>query len=191
MKTFKLEGTERLALGKKETKKLRKEQQVPCVLYGNGLTNVHFAVSDRDLKHIIFTPESFLLDLNVSGKHYKAVLRDIQFHPVSDEALHVDFFNIDESKPVTVELPILIEGNSEGVKQGGKLQVLARKIKVSALVPDLPENLPVDITELGLGKTIFTGDLSYPNLTILPSASTGVCRIKATRASRENATQAK
>jgi large subunit ribosomal protein L25 len=189
MKKIKLEGTVRAGLGKKETKKSRNEQQIPCVLYGNGLENLHFTVSVRSLKSIVYTPEAFLIDLKISGKDYFAVLREIQFHPLTDEILHVDFFNVDESKPVAIDLPVVTEGNSEGVKQGGKLQILIRKLKVLALVNDLPENLVVNISNLGLGKTVFVKDLSYPNITILTSPSSTVCRVKATRASREQTPQ--
>jgi large subunit ribosomal protein L25 len=142
-----------------------------------------------DLKSVVYTPESFLINLNILEKNYLSVLRDIQFHPLTDEILHVDFFSVDESKPVAIDIPVIIEGNSEGVKQGGKLQVLIRKLKVSALVNDLPENLVVDISDLGLGKTIFVKDLSYPNITILTPTSSTVCRVKATRASREQTVQ--
>ncbi|MDR3246466.1 MAG: 50S ribosomal protein L25/general stress protein Ctc [Prevotellaceae bacterium] len=189
MKRIKLEGAERTLLGKKETKKSRNEKQIPCVLYGNGTENVHFTAFLTDLKAIIYTPEAFLVDLSVSGKSYLAVLRDIQFHPLSDEILHIDFFNVVENKPVAVEIPVIIEGNSEGVKQGGKLQILARKLKILALVKDLPENLVVDISDLGLGKTIFVKDLSFPNIAILTPLSSTVCRVKATRASREQTPQ--
>ncbi|MDR1592926.1 MAG: 50S ribosomal protein L25/general stress protein Ctc [Prevotellaceae bacterium] len=189
MKKIKLEGAVRAGLGKKETKKSRNEQQIPCVLYGNGIENLHFTVSVSSLKPIVYTPEAFLIDLAVSDKNYVVVLRDLQFHPLSDDILHVDFFNVDESKPVTIDLPVVMEGNSEGVKQGGKLQVLIRKLKVSALINDLPENLVVNISNLGLGKTIFVKDLSYPNITILTPPSSTVCRVKATRASREQTPQ--
>jgi large subunit ribosomal protein L25 len=189
MKKIKLEGTVRAGLGKKETKKSRNEQQIPCVLYGNGIENLHFTASASSIKPIVYTPEAFLIDLNVSEKSYLAVLRDIQFHPLTDEILHIDFFNVDDSKPVVIDLPVIMEGNSEGVKQGGKLQVLVRKLKVSALINDLPENLAVNISDLGLGKTVFVKDLSYPNITILTPASSTVCRVKATRASREQTPQ--
>ncbi|MDR2026259.1 MAG: 50S ribosomal protein L25/general stress protein Ctc [Prevotellaceae bacterium] len=189
MKRIELEGTLRTGLGKKETKKSRSEEQIPCVLYGNGIANLHFTVHAGNLKPVIYTPESFLINLNISGKSYLSVLREMQFHPLTDEILHVDFFNVDESKPVAIDLPVIIEGNSEGVKQGGKLQVLIRKIKVSALVKDLPENLVVDVTDLGLGKTVFVKDLSYPNITVLTPSSSTVCRVKATRASREQTAQ--
>ncbi|MDR2383762.1 MAG: 50S ribosomal protein L25/general stress protein Ctc [Prevotellaceae bacterium] len=189
MKKIKLEGAVRAGLGKKETKKSRNEQQIPCVLYGNGIENLHFTASISSIKPIVYTPEAFLIDLTVSGKNYLTVLRDIQFHPMSDEILHIDFFNVDESKPVAIDLPVIMEGNSEGVKQGGKLQILVRKLKVSALVNDLPENLVVNISGLGLGKTVFVKDLSYPNIAILTPASSTVCRVKATRASREQTPQ--
>jgi large subunit ribosomal protein L25 len=189
MKRIELEGTLRESLGKKETKKSRNEQQIPCVLYGNGIKNLHFTISAGDLKTVVYTPESFLINLNVADKKYLSVLRDIQFHPVTEEILHVDFFNVDESKPVVIDLPVVIEGNSEGVKQGGKLQILIRKLKVSALTKDLPENLVVDVTDLGLGKTVFVKDLSYPDITVLTPSSTTVCRVKATRASREQTQQ--
>jgi large subunit ribosomal protein L25 len=189
MKKIKLEGTVRTRIGKRETKKLRNEQQIPCVLYGNGIENVHFMVSLSDLKPIIYTPEAFLIDLKVADKSYLAVLRDMQFHPLSDAVLHIDFFNVDAAKPVAIDLPIVITGNSEGVKQGGKLQILIRKLKVLALANKLPENLAVDITDLGLGKTVFVKDLSYPDITILTPPSSTVCRVKATRASREQTPQ--
>jgi large subunit ribosomal protein L25 len=189
MKKIKLEGTARAGLGKKETKKSRNEQQIPCVLYGNGIENSHFTASISSIKPLVYTPEAFLIDLNISGKSYLAVLRDIQFHPLTDEILHIDFFNVDESKPVAIDLPVVMEGNSEGVKQGGKLQILVRKLKVAALVNNLPENLVVNISDLGLGKTIFVKDLSYPNITILTPASSTICRVKATRASREQMPQ--
>ncbi|MDR1887609.1 MAG: 50S ribosomal protein L25/general stress protein Ctc [Prevotellaceae bacterium] len=185
MKRIKLEGTERTGLGKKETKKSRNAQQVPCVLYGNGLDNLHFTVPVTGLKPIVYTPEAFLIDLDISGKKHLAVLRDMQFHPLTDEILHIDFFNVDETKPVAIDLPVVITGNSEGVKQGGKLQVLIRKLKVAALTKDLPDSLDVDITDVGLGKTIFVRDLSYPNISILTPPSSTVCRVKVTRAARE------
>jgi large subunit ribosomal protein L25 len=185
MKKVKFEGQERAALGKKETKKLRGEQRIPCVLYGNGTSGVHFTLTVAEINSIVYTPDAYLVDLSIGDKDYTTVLRALQFHPVSDKVLHADFFNVDESKPVTVELPLVAEGNSEGVKLGGKLQILLRKLKVSALVRDLPERLAVDITNLGLGKTVFVRDLSYPGITIATSASSGVCRVKATRVSRE------
>ena len=114
-------------------------------------------------------------------------MRDIQFHPVTDKPLHVDFMNVVEDKPVVIELPVVLTGNSEGVKQGGKLQLITRKVKVSAMMNDLLDNLTVDVSHLGLGKTIYVRELNYPNIKILTPGGVTVCRVKATRASREQA----
>jgi large subunit ribosomal protein L25 len=190
MKTFELNATERKESGKKASKHCRKEGLVPCVLYGNGLDNVFFTVEEKALQHLIYTPEVYVVMLNISGKTYKTILHEIQFHPVSDKALHIDFLNIVDDKPVQMYVPVVISGNSEGVKLGGKLQVVARKLKISALPKDLPDNLPVDITGLGLGKAIVAGELSYPNIELLTPRQSPVCRIKVTRASREQAAEA-
>lgn len=190
MKTIDLKGTKRSVLGKKESKKNRSEELVPCVIYGNNQENLHFNVSERDLSRIIFTPHAYLVKLDIEGKLLTGVLRDIQFHPVTDKVIHVDFFSVVEDKPVSVDLPVVVSGNSIGVKQGGKLQVLARRLKVQALPAHLPEDLPVDVTDLDLGKTIFVRDLSYENITILSPASSTICRVKATRASREAGAEA-
>ena len=189
MKVFELKGTERKTLGRRESRKARKAEQIPCVLYGNGIDNVHFIVGEKDLQHLIYTPESYLVNLDVDGRKYDAVLQALQFHPVTDKIEHIDFMNIVEDKPLTVELPVVITGSSEGVKQGGKLQVLIRKLKVSGMLNDIPENLPIEVTGLSLGKTIFVKDLSYPNLKILNPESSTVCRIKMTRAAREQQTE--
>jgi large subunit ribosomal protein L25 len=191
MKVFELKATERKASGKKASKNDRKEDLVPCVLYGNGLDNVYLTVVEKDLQHLVYTPNVYIVALNVSGKEYKAVLHDIQFHPVSDKILHIDFLNIVDDKPVQMFVPVAISGNSEGVKVGGKLQVTARKLKVSALPENLPDDLPVDITNLGLGKAIMVSDLSYPNVELLTPAGATVCRVKITRAAREQAAEAK
>lgn len=189
MKTIELKGIARTALGKKVTKQVRKDESVPCVLYGNNQENIHFCVTARDLQHIIYTPHTYLVKLDIEGKKFTGVLGEIQFHPVSDKIQHIDFLNVLENRPIVVELPVSTFGNSIGVKQGGKLQLLTRKIKVSALPKHLPENLPIDITNLDLGKAVFVKDLAFDNLTILTPKSSTVCRIKATRASREAANE--
>jgi large subunit ribosomal protein L25 len=182
MKTIKLNGQSRTNLGKKDCKQLRKNELVPCVLYGNKAENKNFVVSERDLKDIVYTPFSYIIEVNIDGKVYPCILKDMQFHAVSDKILHIDFANVDTSKPVAIEIPIKITGHSEGVKQGGKLQVLTRKLKVSALLKDLPDELPVDITNLQLGKTINVGELSFEKLTVLTLKTTIVCSVKVTRA---------
>lgn len=188
MQSIELKGTLRENLGKKGTKQVRNQSAVPCVLYGNGVEGIHFSVTERDFESILYTPNVYLVNLDLDGKKYVGVVRAIQFHPVTDTPLHVDFMNVVEDKPTTIELPVVMTGNSEGVKQGGKLQLVTRKIKVSALAKDLPDNLVVDVTNLGLGKTIYVRELTgYPQLKVLTPASVTICRVKTTRASREAA----
>lgn len=183
MKNIEITGTLRTDLGKKGAKEIRRNELTPCNIYGNG-ENINFTVVTKELKDLIYTPNAYIVDLNIGGKHEKAVLREIQYHPVSDEILHIDFYRITEDKPVVIDIPVVLTGNSEGVKQGGKLQLSARKLKVSAFAKDLPDNLTLDITTLGLGKTIMVGELEFPNVTILNPKSTVVCAVKMTRAAR-------
>lgn len=182
MKTISINGSLRADKGKTAAKAFRKQGLVPCILYGNKVENVDFTVPVSELKNLIYTPNSYVVNIDVDGKKYTGILREIQFHPVSDSILHIDFFRVDEKKPVSIDIPVAITGNSEGVKQGGKLQILNRKLKVSALVDKLPDTLPIDITSLGLGKSISVGDLAYDGLTILTPKNTIVCAVKMTRA---------
>jgi len=182
MKTIQLNGESRTNLGKKDTKGLRKQELVPCVLYGNKMENLNFVLVAKELKGLIYSPFSHIVEVNIDGKTHKCILKDIQFHPVSDRILHIDFLNVDENKPVAIEVPVKITGHSEGVKQGGKLQVLNRKLKVSALLNDLPDELPIDITTLQLGKSICVGDLSFEKLNVLTPKSNIICSVKVTRA---------
>ena len=183
METLKIKGTTRSDFGKKESKKLRSEGMVPCVIYGNGET-VHFAVKEKDFKPLIFTPKSYLVEFDIDGQKEVGVMREIQYHPVKDNILHVDFYHVIPGKPIAIDIPVKLSGNSEGVRQGGKLILSKRKIRVSAAMENLPDELIVDITNLGLGKSIFVGDLSYENITILTPATTAVCAVKMTRAAR-------
>ncbi|MDR0421083.1 MAG: 50S ribosomal protein L25/general stress protein Ctc [Prevotellaceae bacterium] len=182
MKTIKLNGQSRTNLGKKGSKELRKKDLVPCILYGNKAENQNFILVEKELKDLIYTPFSYIVEVNIDGKIETCILQDIQFHPVTDKILHIDFLNVDENKPVAIEIPVKITGHSEGVKQGGKLQVLSRKIKVSALLNDLPDEIPVDITNLQLGKSICVGDLSLDKLNIITPKSNIICSVKMTRA---------
>ena len=182
MKTIDIKGTVRTDKGKTAAKTLRKQGLVPCILYGNKSENVDFSVPATELKGLIYTPNSFVVNIDIEGKKYLGILREAQFHPVNDNILHIDFFRVDESKPVSIDIPVAISGNSDGVKQGGKLQVLSRKLRVSAMLDKLPDSLPIDITHLGLGKSISVGDLEYDGLTILSPKNTIVCAVKMTRA---------
>ena len=186
MKTFELKGELKSATGKKVAKAIRAEGKVPCVLYG-GKENVHFTVENAELKHLIYTDTVYVVDLMVDGKKYQSVLKDIQFHPVSDEILHIDFYEVSNEKPVIVELPVDLEGFAEGVKAGGKLQKDMRYLKVKGNLTELPERLKIDITNLGLGKTVQVGELSFPNIEILNAKNAVVAAVKLTRAARAKA----
>lgn len=184
MKTITLKGVKRENFGKKSNKGLRTEGLVPAVVYGGTDAPVHFSLNEKELKELIFTPNSYIVEFDIDGHKETAVLRDAQFHPVKDYTMHLDFFRVMPNKPVSIDIPIGITGNSEGVKLGGKLTVMKRKLRVSGLVQYLPDTLQVDITELGIGKSIFVGDLKYDNLTLLTPATTAVCAVMMTRAAR-------
>ena len=183
MKTIELKGTKRAGFGKKESKKVRNGGNVPGVIYGNGDT-VHFSLDAKELDKVLHSPNSYIIDLDLEGEKMKGVMREVQYHPVHDNVLHIDFYRVDESKPVAIDIPVKLVGNSEGVKLGGKLTLSKRKIHVSGLVKDLPDTLDIDITNLGLGKSIFVGDLKYDNITLLSPATTAVCAVMMTRAAR-------
>ncbi len=190
MQTFDLKGTKREAGGKKAAKALRSAGNVPCIVYG-GEKEVTFSVAEGDFRNLIYTPNVYIVNLNIDGEVKTAILKDIQFHPVSDKILHVDFLEIFENKPTTIAIPVKLVGNSEGVKAGGKLQLEMRKLNVKGLPANLPDNLEIDITNLGLGKTIQVGELSYENLEILNAKNAVVVAVKLTRAARAAAEAAK
>ena len=181
MKHFELKGKKRITGKKADVNSVRREERVPCVIYGAGIENVSFSIDEKDLKLLTHTPYSHIVDLDIEGTGFQAVLKAIQYHPVSDRALHVDFLALDPAKPVTIDVPVKITGNSIGVRQGGKLVVPTRKLKVCGMIENLPDELPVDITELGLGKQINAGDLKYDGFQIVSPKGTLVCAVRATR----------
>ncbi len=183
MKTFELAGTVREGLGKKAAKQYRKGDEIPCVLYG-GKENIHFNVKNDGVRKLIYTPEIFLVNLTIGSKKINAILKDSQFHPVSGDTLHLDFMEIEESKPIVMEVPVVLEGLAEGVKAGGKLVLEMRKLKVKALYKNIPEKLTINVESLGLGKTIQVGSLAFDNLELLNSKNNVVCTVKLTRAAR-------
>ena len=183
MKTFELSGELRTELGKKATKAVRAAETVPCVLYG-GKENVHFTVTIGNIRKLIYTPEVFVVELNVAGKTTKAIMKELQFHPVSDKVLHIDFIEINEEKPVIVELPVQLKGLAEGVKAGGKLSLEMRKLKVKGIYTKIPEKVEVDVTEIGLGKSIQVGKIQLKDLEILNNKNGVVAQVKLTRAAR-------
>ncbi len=183
MKSIQITAAARADYGKKATKAVRREGAIPCVLYGGGDV-VTFAVDAKEVKKLIYTPNSYIVELNIDGKMEKAVLRDVQYHPVREQILHIDFYRVQEGKAVSIAVPVILEGNAAGVKVGGKLALSARKIVVSALEANLPDQITVDVTELELGKTIFVGDLNVENVKFVTPATTAVCAVRVTRASR-------
>ena len=166
MKSFKLEGHLRQDLGKKSAKALRGGAEIPAVLYG-GADVKHIVVSQEGVRNLIYSPEIFVVELNIDGQEVKAVLKDIQYHPVTDAILHLDFLQVDEQKPVVVEVPVVLQGHAEGVRAGGKLALEMRKLKVKAIYTEIPEKLFIDVTNLGLGKTIQVGALSFEGLEVI------------------------
>lgn len=183
MKNIEIKAVKREAFGKKESKAVRREGMVPATLIGNGET-LHFSVDVKALKPLIYTPNAYIVNFNLDGKTEKGVMREVQFHPTKDSVLHVEFFHVSEGKPIAIDVPVKIVGNSIGVKQGGKLSVIKRKIRVSALEKDLPDFLTIDVTSVELGKSVFVGDLKFDNLTLLTPATTAVLAVKMTRAAR-------
>lgn len=183
METIKIAGVKRSTFGKKESKAIRKQGLVPCTIYGKGET-IHFSVDAKALKPLIYTPQSYLVEFDIEGNKEVGVMREVQYHPVTDNVLHVDFYHVIPGKPIAIDIPVKLVGNSEGVKQGGKLILSKRKLRVSADMEHLPDTLDVDVTSLGLGKSIFVGDLKFDNLTLLTPATTAVCAVKMTRAAR-------
>ncbi|MCQ2606114.1 MAG: 50S ribosomal protein L25/general stress protein Ctc [Bacteroidales bacterium] len=184
MLTIDLAGQSRTNLGKKESKHLRAAGSIPCVLYGVG-ENQNFTVEAKAFDKVIITPNVYVVNLNIDGASHKAILKEVQFHPVTDEVLHVDFLEVTDEKPFEIKLPIKIVGHSEGVKQGGKLKVKMRKMKVSGLLKDLPAELVVDVTSLGLGQSIKLASLSFEGLNIEDPKSSVVCSVLATRDSNK------
>ena len=190
MKSIEIKGSLRTETGKKATHSLRQNNGVPCVLYGmqkdeNGNpVATHFTVTVDGLRKLVYTPHIYVVDLNIDGKIVNAIMKDIQFHPVKDTILHVDFYQIDEAKPIVMEVPVQMEGLAEGVKAGGKLVLQMRKLKVRALYNVIPERLIINVAHLGLGKTVKVGELQYEGLELLNAKEAVVCAVKLTRAAR-------
>lgn len=188
MKQITIEGTSRVDLGKKATKAVRANGNVPCVLYGekkdeNGKpVAIHFEVSEKQINKLVFTPHIYLVDIKIDGEDHKGIMKEIQFHPVKDNVLHVDFFEVHAEKPIVMGVPIAAKGLADGVRAGGRLMMMIRKLQVRALYENIPEKLDVDVTKLQLGKSINAGQLSYDNLEIITPKEVIVCTVKMTRA---------
>ena len=193
MKEINVSGQLRAATGKKASKLLRKEGMVPCNLYGEkkdekGLPEaVAFQAPFAELRKAIYTPHVYVVNLNIEGKEHKAIMKELQFHPTTDALLHADFFEVNETKDITVGIPVKLNGLAQGVRDGGKLNLSIRKINVTAPYKQIPEVLNIDVTNLQLGKAIKVADLQFEGLEIATPAQVVVCSVKATRASRSAA----
>ena len=196
MKTIDVKGTARVAGGKKAAKEIRKQGMIPCNLYGesrgeNGLPVAEsFAVEAGEVRNLVYSPHIYSVNLTIDGKEHKAIMKELQFHPVTDQLLHIDFDEINETKPIVMEVPIRLNGLAEGVKAGGKLAASVRKLKVKAPYTAIPERLDIDVTNLGLGKTIKVAELSFEGLELITSPSVVVCQVKMTRGAKSAATKA-
>ncbi len=208
MKTFQLTAEPRTDLGKKATKALRNEGKIPAVINGGeivtlpfngtlkpgqklveiedgkGLITTDIVVTNEAVRKLIYTPEIFAIELEVNGEKQMVVLKDIQFHPVKDTILHIDFLAVNDTKPVSIEVPVKLEGHAEGVKAGGKLQLAMKKLRVKAIYTAVPEKLVINVDNLGLGKTIQVGDLHFEGLEMLNAKNAVVCAVALTRAAR-------
>ena len=214
MKKYDLNAEPRVDCGKKATKALRKEGKIPAVVNGGvivelpfngtlkpgeklveiddkrGLITTDIAVKIEDVRKLIYTPDIFEVDLNLNGETKKVVMRDLQFQPVKDTVLHIDFQEVYPAKPIVMEVPVQIEGHAEGVKAGGKLTLSMRKLKVKAPYTDIPERLVVNVDNLGLGKSMAVGDLHFEGLELLNAKNAVVCAVQLTRAARGAAAKA-
>ncbi len=208
MKTFQLNAEARVDLGKKAAKALRSEGKIPVVLNGGEVVELPYAgtlqkgeklveigdnkavittdlaVTTESVRKLIYTPEVFAIELNVNGVVKMAVLREIQFHPVSDAILHIDLLEVTDKKPVIVEVPVRLEGHAEGVKAGGKLSLSMKKLKVKAIYSNIPEKVVINVDNLGLGKTLQIGDLHFEGLELVNAKNAVVCAVQLTRAAR-------
>ncbi|MFC2579533.1 MAG: 50S ribosomal protein L25 [Bacteroidota bacterium] len=211
MKTFQLEGKPRKEIGKKAVKALRGEGLIPAVLYGHrsvelpysgkledgqvlvenqgkGVVVTNFTVTTDAVRKLIYSPEVFIVELNIGGHKQTAMLKDLQLHPVTDEILHIDFLAVFPDIPMTIEVPVVLDGFAAGVRAGGKLNLISKKLKVKGLSKDIPEKLHINVENLELGKAIQIKHLSFDNLTLLNAPDNVVCVVAVTRGAMTQST---
>ncbi|MBO4427184.1 MAG: 50S ribosomal protein L25 [Bacteroidales bacterium] len=181
MQHFELKGQIRKVGNKAVIKAFRKEGLVPCNLYGNGMENILFTVSAKDLKCVTDTPKAYIVDLVLDGKTYPAVLHELQFHPVKDNCLHVDFLSVDAKKPVAISVPLVITGHAVGVQKGGKFVQNLRALRISALMDKLPDDITIDISNLDLDKKIKAGDVKLEGISVISDKDAVICTVRTTR----------
>ncbi len=188
MREINISGKKRTDVGKKATKLLRKEGYVPCNLYGESTEDgkpvaMSIAILAKDLRKAVYTPHVYVVNLDIEGELHTAVMKELQFHPTTDALLHIDFYEINETKPITIGIPVKLNGLAQGVRDGGRLNLTVRKINVTAPYKNIPETLDIDVTSLTIGKSIKVGELKFEGLEMATSKEVVVCSIKATRKS--------
>ena len=181
MKTVSLSGSLRENVGKKDAKALRRAEMVPCVMYGAGQEQIHFATEAKNFKKILFTPECYIINFTINGKTYSTILQEAQYHPVTDNVMHADFLIVNENNPITVVLPIALEGTPAGVMRGGKMKQGIKKIKVSGLIKDLPDYVRIDISGLNINDAMKVKDLNIENVTPITPGYTVIAAVNAAR----------
>ena len=190
MESIGLKASLRKETGKKSSKTIRAEEGVPCVLYG-GKENINFFATEGDFRHLIFTPHVYIVNIDIEGNNHNAIIKDLQFHPVTDKLLHVDFYEVSETKAITVEVPVKLTGSSVGVREGGKLVTERRKVQVKGLPKDIPAEIEIDITQLGIGKSIRVGDIvTDGKYTVGLSHEAPIVSVRITRAAAAAAQEA-
>ena len=189
MKEIEVKGQKRTDLGKKAAKAMRKEGLIPCNLYGEAKNAdgapeaLPIACPMSELRKIVYTPHIYVIKLVIDGEERTAIHKEHQFHPVTDALLHVDFYEVNDQKPITVGIPVKLNGLAQGVRDGGRMNLSIRKIDVTAKYQSIPEHLDIDVTAMTIGKSIKVGDLHFEGLEMATSKNVVVCSIKATRKS--------
>ena len=186
MKSITINGSQRESVGKVATKALRNAGKVPCVLYG-GDKPVHFSADEKAFKNLVYTPNVYTAKIELDGQTYDAVLQDIQFHPVSDKILHIDFYQLFQDKEITMNIPVRLVGSAKGVMVGGALRHNLRKLRVKALPANLPDFIEADITELQIGNKLYVTELRNDKYTLLHPDNTVVAQVRMSRNAMANA----
>jgi large subunit ribosomal protein L25 len=186
MKHFEIKANLRTDLGKKASKQIRKDDNIPCVIYG-GENNVHFYTNQADVRKFIYTPEVMFADIKVDGKSFISLVKDIQFHPVSDKIIHIDFYEVHPEKPVKIKIPMKIVGNSPGVKAGGKLKQNVKRLTVKGLMNDIPDFFEVSISSLRIGQAIKVKDLKSDKLEFIDPKANILVTVVSTRGAAADA----
>lgn len=189
MKTVELNAKLRSEIGKTALKSVRRQGLVPCVLYGQG-DAIHLSIDEKEALKLLHTPDTYLVILNIDGKQYKSIITGKSFHPVFDNLLNIEFMSVREDRPIKVEVPVYLVGNSVGVLAGGKMAQKLRRVKVYGLYNNLPDKLDIDITELKLGRSLTIGDLKYDNFSLAMAKDVPICSVEITRSLRQEAAAA-